>query len=112
MLGVKGRMATTQPNIIVILIDDMGARDLGCTGSTFYETPCIDQLAAEGVNFTCGYAASPVCSPARAALMTGRAPARVGITNYIPGNAQGRLLGAPYHFHLPRTERTIATALP
>lgn len=100
-----------QPNLIVILIDDMGARDLGCTGSTFYETPCLDRFAAEGVNFTCGYAASPVCSPARAALMTGRAPARVGITNYIPGNAQGRLLGAPYHFHLPHTERTIATAL-
>lgn len=104
-------MPHQQPNIIIILIDDMGARDLGCTGSTFYETPRIDRLAAEGVNFTCGYAASPVCSPARAALMTGRAPARVGITNYIPGNAQGRMLGAPYHFHLPHTERTIATAL-
>lgn len=99
------------PNIIVILVDDMGARDLGCTGSTFYETPNIDRLAAEGVNFTCGYAASALCSPARAAVMTGRAPARVGITNYIPGNAMGRLLGAPYHFHLPRKNRTIATAL-
>ncbi len=100
-----------QPNIIVILIDDMGARDLGCTGSSFYETPNIDQLAAEGVNFTSGYAASPVCSPARASVLTGRAPARVGITNFIAGNAVGRMFGAPYHFHLPRTERTIASAL-
>lgn len=100
-----------QPNIIVILIDDMGVRDLGCTGSTFYETPHLDQFAAEGVNFSSGYAASPVCSPARAALMTGQAPARVGITNYIPGNAVGRMLGAPYQFHLPHSCRTVATAL-
>lgn len=101
----------TRPNIIIILIDDMGARDLGCTGSTFYETPNIDRLAAEGVNFTAGYAASPVCSPARASIMTGRAPARVGITNYIAGNAMGRMCGAPFHFHLPRENRTVATAL-
>lgn len=101
----------SRPNLIVILIDDMGARDLGCTGSTFYETPHLDRLAGEGVNFTCGYAASPVCSPARAALLTGRAPARVGVTNYIPGNAMGRLCGAPFSFHLPQTQRTLATAL-
>lgn len=101
----------SQPNIVLILIDDMGARDLGCTGSTFHETPHIDRLAAEGVNLTCGYAASSLCSPARAAIMTGRAPARVGLTNYIPGNAMGRMLGAPYHFHLPQSERTVATAL-
>ncbi|MBM4087394.1 MAG: hypothetical protein FJ272_21590, partial [Planctomycetes bacterium] len=100
-----------QPNIIVILIDDMGARDLGCTGSTFYETPNIDRMAAEGVVCRQGYASSALCSPARASILTGRAPARVGITNYIAGNAVGRMFGAPYHFHLPRTERTIATAL-
>ena len=100
-----------QPNIIVILIDDMGVRDLGCTGSTFYETPHIDRLAAGGVNLTQGYAASSLCSPARAAILTGRAPARVGITNYIPGNGSGRLQGPAYHHALPRRERTIATAL-
>ena len=100
-----------QPNILLILIDDMGVRDLGCTGSTFYETPHIDRLAAEGVNCANGYAASALCSPARAAILTGRAPARVGITNYIPGNAQGRMLGGPYHFALPREERTVAAAL-
>jgi len=100
-----------QPNIIVILIDDMGVRDLGCTGSSFYETPHLDRLAAGGVNLTQGYAASALCSPARAAIMTGRCPARVGITNYIPGNGIGRLRGPEYHHALPRGERTIATAL-
>jgi arylsulfatase A-like enzyme len=100
-----------QPNIIVILIDDMGVRDLGCTGSTFYETPHIDRLAGSGVNLTQGYAASSLCSPARAALLTGRCPARVGITNYIPGNGIGRLRGPAYHHALPASERTIASAL-
>jgi arylsulfatase A-like enzyme len=100
-----------QPNILVILIDDMGVRDLGCTGSTFYETPHIDRLAAGGVNLTQGYAASSLCSPARAAILTGRCPARVGITNYIPGNGMGRLRGPEYHHALPLSERTIATAL-
>jgi len=100
-----------QPNIIVILVDDLGVRDLGCTGSDFYETPNLDRLAAAGVNLTQGYAASALCSPARAAIMTGRAPARVGITNYIPGNGIGRLRGPAYHHSLPLSERTIATAL-
>ena len=100
-----------QPNIIVVLIDDMGVRDLGCTGSTFYETPHIDRLAAGGVNLTQAYAASSLCSPARAAILTGRAPARVGITNYIPGNGSGRLRGPAYHHALPRSERTLPTAL-
>jgi len=100
-----------QPNILLILIDDMGVRDLGCTGSTFYETPNLDRFAAAGVNCTEGYAASALCSPARAAILTGRCPARVGITNYIAGNAVSRMFGPEYHHHLPRTERTLATAL-
>lgn len=100
-----------RPNILLILIDDLGVRDLGCTGSSFHETPHLDRLAAEGVLLTQGYAASSLCSPARAAILTGRCPARVGITNYIPGNGMGRLRGPPYHHALPRTERTIATAL-
>src|SRR4051812_50194825 len=84
--------AARQPNIIFILIDDMGWRDLGCYGSTFYETPALDQLAAEGARFTDAYAAAPVCSPTRASLMTGKYPARVGITQYIGGDGGG---GAP-----------------
>ena len=100
-----------QPNLIIILVDDLGVSDLGCTGSTFYETPNLDRFAAAGIQLTQAYAASSLCSPARAAIMTGRAPARVGITNYIPGNGCGRLQGPAYHHALPLSERTLATAL-
>ena len=75
-------------NFIFILIDDMGWRDLGCQGSTFYETPNIDRMAAQGIRFTDAYAACPVCSPTRAAVMTGRYPARLHLTDWIPGRKQ------------------------
>jgi len=68
-----------KPNILLILIDDLGVTDLTINGSTFYETPHLDTLAKGGVNFTNAYAAHPVCSPTRAALMTGKVPQRVGI---------------------------------
>lgn len=70
-----------QPNILMILIDDLGWRDLTCYGSSFYETPNLDRLAREGVWFTDAYASCPVCSPTRASIMTGQYPATVGITN-------------------------------
>ena len=73
------------PNVIVILTDDLGAMDLGCTGSKFYETPNIDQLAREGVQFTQAYSSCTVCSPSRAALLTGKYPARLHLTDWIPG---------------------------
>lgn len=69
-----------RPNIVLILADDLGARDLGCFGSTFHETPNIDRLAARGVRLTNAYAASPLCSPTRASILTGQYPARIGIT--------------------------------
>ncbi len=100
-----------KPNIIFILIDDMGWRDLGCMGSSFYETPNLDQLAADGMLFSDAYAACPVCSPTRASIMTGKYPASVGITNFIGGNAKGQLLDAPYLQQLPLEEKTIASAL-
>ena len=100
-----------QPNLLVFLADDLGAHDLGCTGSTFYRTPAIDRLAADGMLFTRGYASCPVCSPTRAALMTGRHPARVKITNYIAGNRRGRLLPAEFLHALPQEEVTIAELL-
>lgn len=109
--GRAGRGVARPPSFIVILIDDMGWRDLGCYGSSFYETPRIDRLAAEGLRFTDAYAACPVCSPTRASLLTGKYPATVGITNFIGGNAWGRLMGAPYLKALPRCEVTIAEAL-
>ena len=77
------------PNIVFILVDDLGWKDLGCYGSEFYDTPNLDKLAARSVRFTNAYAASPVCSPTRAALMTGKHPARVNITDWIPGMSHG-----------------------
>ncbi len=84
-----GAVAQDKLNFILILIDDMGWRDTGCYGSKFYQTPNIDRLAAEGVRFTNGYAACAVCSPTRAAIMTGRYPARLGITDWIRSRFQG-----------------------
>ncbi|PWK22327.1 sulfatase [Maribacter polysiphoniae] len=77
-----------KPNIVFILVDDLGWMDIGANGSTFYETPNIDQLAEEGVRFTQAYAASPVCSPTRASILTGKNPARIHLTQWIggPGN--------------------------
>jgi arylsulfatase A len=77
------------PNIIIIHVDDLGWADLSVQGSTFYETPHIDGLASNGVRFTDAYASASVCSPTRAALMTGRYPARVGITDWIRAEFQG-----------------------
>ena len=77
-----------RPNVIVVLVDDLGWADLGCQGSTYYETPAIDRLASEGMRFTDAYAACAVCSPTRAALMTGRYPARVGVTDWIRARFQ------------------------
>jgi len=77
-----------KPNVIFFLVDDMGWMDIGVNGSTFYETPNIDRLASEGVRFTQAYAASPVCSPTRASILTGKNPARINLTQWIggPGN--------------------------
>ncbi|MHC4217079.1 MAG: sulfatase [Planctomycetota bacterium] len=69
--------------MIVVLVDDMGWSDVGCFGSVFYETPHIDRLAAGGMRFTSAYAAAAVCSPTRASILTGRYPARIGITDWI-----------------------------
>ena len=81
-------LMAARPNVLFILADDLGWRDLSVEGSTFYETPHIDRIANSGVRFTRGYAGCQVCSPSRAAIMTGKAPARVGITDWI-GAQQG-----------------------
>jgi len=103
-----------QPNIIFILIDDLGYKDLSCYGSTFYETPNIDRLARNGMLFTDGYAACPVCSPTRASILTGKYPARLNQTDWIPGRGNLRdqkLLQVEDLNHLPREELTIAEVL-
>lgn len=75
------------PNIILIVADDLGARDLGFSGSTFHKTPNLDKLAAQSAVFTQAYSACPVCSPSRAGLLTGQNPARLHLTDWIPGQA-------------------------
>jgi arylsulfatase A-like enzyme len=112
---------TRRPNVVFFLVDDMGWRDAGCYGSTFYETPHIDRLAREGMRFTDAYAACPVCSPTRASIMTGKYPARLGTTDYFGGPQPATvsrywthdkpLLPARYLDHLPLEELTIAEAL-
>jgi arylsulfatase A len=106
-----------RPNIVVIMADDLGWRDLHCYGMEKLDTPSLDQLAAEGMRFTNGYAGSPVCTPTRAAMMTGQSPARLRITNHAPGNPVGFALpDSPLHEaenirHLPLETVTIAERL-
>lgn len=109
-----------KPNILFILVDDLGYHDLGVTGSQFYETPNIDRLAIESMIFTNGYATSRVCSPSRASIMTGKFTARHGITDWIGAktgrdwrtrNRHDKLLPADYVHSLPKEDITIAEAL-
>jgi len=104
-----------QPNVILFLIDDLGWADLGLTGSTFYETPNVDTLAAEGVFFSDAYAANPVCSPTRASILTGKYPSRIGLTNHSGyAGAQGpqyRLKPAAVVGYMPPEDTTLAEAL-
>ncbi len=99
------------PNFVFILIDDLGWTDLTSFGSSFYETPHLDRLAGEGLHFTDAYASCPVCSPTRASILSGKYPARVGITQFIGGHNVGRLCDVPYHHNLPASEYSLASAL-
>lgn len=101
-------------NFVFILIDDMGWRDVGYNGSELFETPNIDKLASQGMRFTNAYAACPVCSPTRASIMTGKYPARLGLTNFLPGLhhlPHSKLLAPVSRQELPLEEVTIAEAL-
>lgn len=102
------------PNIVFFLIDDLGWSDVGCFGSTFYETPNIDKLASMGVKFTDAYAASHVCSPTRASILTGKYPATLNLTDWIPGrsNRPYQLLqNAEKVINLDRRDTTLAEVL-
>jgi len=116
VLGVASCLACSSPepelptNVVLIVIDDLGWTDTGVYGSTFYETPNIDALAAGGARFTQFYTASPVCSPTRASLMTGRHPARLDLTNWIGGEQNGLLTQAEYIRQLPHEQVTIGEA--
>ena len=99
--------AEDRPNLIVIMADDLGWRDLHCYGSAAQDSPALDQLAKEGMRFTDAYAASPVCSPTRASMMTGLAPARLHLTNHAPGNKDGFALEGS-DLAEPETVRNLA----
>jgi arylsulfatase A-like enzyme len=114
VVAIVGRDAiAASPNVIVVMVDDMGWRDLSCQGSTFYETPNIDRLAAGGLRFTNGYAACTVCSPSRAAMMTGQYPARLHITDWIPGHDRpfAKLRIPDWQKFLPLDAVTVAEQL-
>jgi arylsulfatase A-like enzyme len=101
------------PNVVLFLIDDLGWTDLGCFGSDLYETPNIDRLCRAGMKFTAAYSACTVCSPTRAALMTGKYPARLHVTDWIHGHKRpdAKLAVPKWTEYLPHDEVTIAAAL-
>tara|TARA_R110000850_G_scaffold42454_2_gene108926 strand:+ start:413 stop:1798 length:1386 start_codon:yes stop_codon:yes gene_type:complete len=110
-----GVTAAERPNVVLFLVDDLGWMDLGCQGSQYYQTPNIDALAESGVRFTNAYAACAVCSPTRAAVLTGKHPARLMLTQWLPAGRwsatgskmkEGRFLRS-----LPLEEVTLAEAL-
>lgn len=106
---------SSEPNVIVILADDLGWNDLSCYGSTFYETPNLDGLAAKAVRFTNNYSSSPVCSPTRSSLMTGKNPINTKVTDWIKGRQENGI-AKPFEkfitpataFELSLSENTIA----
>ena len=101
-----------RPNVVVFLVDDLGYMDIGANNpDSFYETPHIDGLAKSGMLFTDGYAANPVCSPTRYALMTGKHPTRVDATNFFSGKRSGKFDPAPLVDNMPLKEVTVAEVL-
>lgn len=111
--GSIASAAPRPPNFIFFLIDDWGWTDAASFGSKLYETPHIDRLAAQGMKFTQAYSACTVCSPTRAAVMTGKYPARLHITDWIAGHRRpyAKLKIPAWTLHLPLAERTIAEEL-
>ena len=106
--------AADRPNVVFILADDLGWADLGCYGSTFYETPNLDGLARQGMRFTDAYAACNVCSPTRASILTGKYPARLHLTDWLngrPDRPDQKLNRPKFQMFLPLEEFTLAEAL-
>jgi len=109
-VGAEAQPPRDKPNVVLILADDLGWTDLGCYGSDLHETPNIDRLAREGMKFTQNYSACTVCSPTRAALLTGKYPARLHVTDWIPGlmPENPKLLVPEWTKFLPLEEVTLA----
>lgn len=110
LLSTCSLIAAKKPNVVFILVDDLGWSDLACYGSQMYETPNLDRLSGNAVRFTNAYAGGSVCSPTRAAILTGRSPARLNITDWIPGytGKKMKLISPPIHNELPLSEVTMA----
>ena len=112
--SVHAAEPAVRPNVVLIVADDLGWRDLGCYGSTYHQTPHLDRMAKDGLRFTDFYAACPVCSPTRASILTGRYPQRVNITTFLPGRpdrADQKLKQPAVRQELPLEEVTIAESL-
>ena len=110
-LGVPATSADDRPNVVFILVDDLGVMDVEpYNPDTFYETPNISRLAARSVRFTNGYAANPVCSPTRYSIMSGKYPTRAACTNWFSGDRVGRFRGAEFRDAMPLEEVTLAEA--
>jgi arylsulfatase A-like enzyme len=106
--------AADKPNFVLIFADDLGINDLSCYGRKDQPTPNLDQMAAEGMRFTCGYCSQPICSPSRAGIMTGKTPGRLHITTFISGrpNAKSQMVLHPeMRMQLPLEEKTLAEYL-
>jgi arylsulfatase A len=105
-----GPVATSKPNIVFILCDDLGINDLHCYGRQDHHTPNLDHLALEGMRFTAAYCAQPICSPSRAAILTGKSPARLHLTTYLPGRpncVSQKLLHPEIQMQVPLSEKML-----
>ena len=113
LLTLTGLVRAAQPNFVVFLTDDLGCTDLACYGSKFYETPNLDRLAKDGMKLTQCYSACTVCSPTRAAMMTGKWPAELHLTDWIAGHNRpfAKLKIPDWRMELDLGEKTIAEAL-
>lgn len=112
--GALAANAPSRPNIVFILADDLGINDLACYGRKEHRTPNLDRLAGQGTRFTSAYCAQSICSPSRAAILTGKTPARLHLTTYLPGRpdcSSQPLLHPVIHQQLPLEEKTLAEHL-
>ena len=114
--AVESRDSVEQPNVLLVLVDDLGWSDVGCYGNPAVDTPRIDAFARQGMLFTDAYAAAPVCSPTRASIMTGLSPARLHITNHMPDQRRfwpdnPELIPAECRDRLPLEQLTLAEVL-
>src|SRR5437868_3083967 len=106
--------AADKPNIVLIFADDLGINDLSCYGRKDQPTPNLDRMAAEGIRFSCGYCAQPICSPSRAGILTGKTPGRLHLTTFLPGRPDAKsqmVLHPKIRMELPLEEKTLAEYL-